>query len=140
MKAFLYKFRVPLLEWYFVASCCYFIMLGTDGSVWTTALVIGFVNTYVVTPIIFAISDITKEEVDAYYAKTSPTLKNVAKSFLLCGGILGIYYLIDLYLFPTGVDAYSFGLLYYLLDKTMGKIIKKWHNYTIISEQSKNTK
>lgn len=131
MKTFFYKFRVPLLEWYFVAACCYFFMIGFDLSIWMTAVFIGFVDTYVVTPILFTVSDIEKEAVDAYYAKSSPTLKNVAKALLLSTMIVGIYYLINEYFRPTAVDAFTFGLLYWLLDKGMGKLIKKWKNYEL---------
>lgn len=123
MKALLYRIRIPLVEWYFVAACCYFGMMSLNLNVITLAVIIGFVNTYLVIPIARALDESAEEPQEG---KMPETGKNVLKSMVVCALIMGVYYLINAYWFEAFVEAYSFGLLYWIFDQILSKIFKKW--------------
>ncbi len=125
MKAFFYKIRVPLLEWYFASAVCYFFLLGMNLNILTVGLILGLVETHITTPIRFAIDDSSQEDQDAYYAKRSPTWGNIGKAFLACGIIYISFYLINTYVVTAYVEPFTFGAAYWILDKSVIWVVKK---------------
>lgn len=126
MKAFFYRYRIPLIEWYFVAACCYFCVQGADMSMLIFPIFIGFVNTYLVEPIVEAMSEAGEEAHEEFLSKKPPTWKNIFKAYLLVLAIIGIYYLVNEFFFQTVLEPFSFGAIFWILDKLMGKWIKIW--------------
>lgn len=127
VKAFLYRIRIPLIEWYFVAASCYFCMMGFEMSFFSTAVVIGFVNTYLVAPIAFSLSEDQEKVGRDFLSEPTYIFKNVVKAVIIVSSMVGLYFLVNEYLFSTQVDPYSFGLVYWVLNKIVGKLIKKWN-------------
>lgn len=66
MKTIFNQIRIPLLEWYLVAATCYFMMIGLDQPILVVAIVLGFVHTYILDPIVYALQpDPAYEQVEA---------------------------------------------------------------------------
>lgn len=127
MKAFFYKYRIPLIEWYFAGASCFFCVLVLNMNILSTAVVLGFVNTYLTRPIVFALSYASQEDQDAYMAEKPKVWKEIAKSMLISLSIYGIYYVVNEYFFHAQINPYLFGILFWLFDHIMRKLINKWH-------------
>lgn len=132
MKTFFTHIRVPLLEWYLVAACCYFGMWAMDLGLLVLAIVIGFVYTYIYDPIAYVLEpDVSYKgvpKVERDISSEKPQVwKQVGKAMLVCTMISGIYYYVNVNFFPTSVDPFTFGALYWVITHSIGKVIKKWN-------------
>ncbi len=89
----------------------------------------GFVNTYLVAPIVFALQDEVVKDQRDFLKEPTYILANVVKATVILCLMMGIYYLIHMYVFPTSVEPFTFGMLYWVLDKGFHKIgmaLKSW--------------
>lgn len=104
------------------------------------AIILGFVHTYLVEPIVDSLKSDMLEVTEKVERKSEEflswekykVLKECSKSFLVCCLVYGFYYVMNRDLTVAdeeflAVSPYTFGLLYWILDKTFGKLIKKWH-------------
>lgn len=137
MKAFFNRIRVPLLEWYLVGVSFYLLVMGLNQSLLLVAIAIGFVNVYILDPIVYAITPMVASDgtakVERDISSEKPqTLKEVMKAVLVCSLISGIFYMINTgsvmgeedYIFA---GPFTFPTLYWVLNKGLGKLIRKWN-------------
>lgn len=139
MKTFFYRIRIPLLEWYFVAATCYFCILGMNWNMLVVAIILGFVHTYLVEPIVYSLTpldedpvvDLQKREEKFLSWEKYKVLKECLKSFCICSLVMGVYYLVNSYRTSVdgeffAVDPFTYGMLYWVFNKILGKMMKIW--------------
>lgn len=127
MKTFFYNKRIPLLEWYFAGASCFFCINVFSQTMLVTTVVLGFVNTYLTKPIVFALTPTTEEEKEAYMANKPNVWKEIGKSMALGYSIYAIYAVVNAYLFTAVINPFVFGILYWVLDRIIRKLVKKWY-------------
>lgn len=174
MKTFFNHIRIPLLEWYLAAATCYFLMTGMNQSIFVVAVVLGFVHTYILDPVAYALQpdptyikeekspELLKKEEERLNAKKAkeangtkkkkgkkqvkrehismteqelarplPVVwKEIGKTMIVCHIIYGYYYCINTYIYVDDmkpVNAFTFGALYFIFNRILGKLIKKWN-------------
>ncbi|MFI3172824.1 MAG: hypothetical protein R3Y58_10755 [Eubacteriales bacterium] len=126
VKIFFRKYGVELLEGYLAAMACYLCMYTADWNIWVTAIIIGFVNSYLKTPVVNALHIGNADKDDIFGIKHNKVIKNIFEALVICGIIYGMYYLVNLVLFATSVEPITFGVLYELIHIGISKIMKKW--------------
>lgn len=137
MRTFLNRIRIPVLEWYLVAVTFYLLIMGMNQSIVLLGIVLGFVKVYIYDPIAYVLTpevsfDGTAKVQRDISSEKPQTKKEVLKALLLCMMISGIFYMINMDL-VMGEEGYvfagpfSFPTLYWVLDKGIGKLIRKWN-------------
>ena len=131
LKRFLKKYKVEILEAYLAAMIC-FICSSEMNMGWIgIAIVIGFANTYLLGPVEKALKFGNKADEDFLKVDHIKSIKNIAKALIICAALVGIYYLIDKYLFKVpGIEPITFGIMYKILDVALTKI----KAYTILKK------
>lgn len=113
LKKLFSRYKIPLLEAYLAASVCF---LGS-GMTWIgIAVVIGFVNTYLLNPLIVTFKFGNRQLYPMPKRDHFKLIKNVGIALLISTIIVFIYSLINKYLFATFVEPITFGILYKVID------------------------
>ena len=118
-KKFFSKYKVEMLEAYLAASVCF---LASSMGWISIAIIIGFVNTYLLNPLIVTFKFGNRADYKMFEMNHMRAFKNVAKALLISFIIVMLYNLIDRYLFPTFVEPITFGILFKVIDILLGKL------------------
>lgn len=128
IRTFLNRYKIDILEAYIAAMMC-FTCMSSFGMNWiTTAIIIGVANTYLVGPVVkaFKMGNVTNDDILEVNHKVF--LRNVGRAIVICTIIVGVYYVVNTYLFFTGVLPITFGILYKLIDNGLYAIGRKIKN------------
>lgn len=124
LKRFFSKYKIELLEAYLAASVWFFF----SSMEWTwisIAVVIGFVNTYLLNPLIITFKFGNRSDYMMFKKSYIRAFKNIGMALLICSIIVLLYGVVNKYLFATSVEPITFGILFKLID--MG--LKRLYNY-----------
>ena len=123
LRRFFSKYKVEILEAYMAAAVCFVCLSGLNMGWIGTTIVIGFTNTYLVGPVKKALKFGNRSDEDILKVNHIILVENVARAFIICAILVGIYYLIYKHLFHIGIEPITFGMLYKLLDIALSKLI-----------------
>ncbi len=124
-KSLFEKYKLEIVEAYMVAAV-FFTCMSIGMNWMTAAVLVGIANTYLVIPVINALSPVVvKHDRELFDVNHKVFIGNLLKAFFISSLIMGLYYFIDMYLFTTYVEPITFGIIYEFINVGLRKLAAK---------------